>query len=1381
MNQPGRKNVRFIVILICWVTWTTGFGQAWDALPQLIPSYRNDFFREDLSYSGSCFDNLVIDDSGRMWLNACGLQRVINDLGVFSFDGYEFQPLEIKKSDGVAIIPNVKGITSAGKFYGQADGKAFLMDPLHPTPELLPFADTAFNASVLRGIHEVNGILYVIATLDKATFSLFTLQNGQLVQQHAIDYSEGFWTASIHNISGNEEELWLAGGSLPFFRLNLASNRVDTFTIDNFTEEVPASSLTRNNIYSHSPRIVVGPNNQVYLLLPHYYSSQLYRFDRKLQQFAVLNTSLPDGWIPLSIFKDQVGNICFLFEDSNQKYKAIIEDSSGQRFDASKLLSDYAGIANIVAENFKRHLYIVGVDGLHSVSVQESGAIEQGMEGKWISSMIHVSDRKLLVNTVLEGWFTYDLQSKSAQAFSGTDCETEPPVFEKGMKQQIIPDEQGNLWFVSHKHLVKYNPQENTCSTIELEDNGQLFALVHQDLAIVQYTRTQICLVDIKRGETVPLEGWIPNDLGSFLRDILVDAKGNVWIPTNQGLWKLDFEQRQATHIKDQAGFKDFRFTAIYEDPKGRLWLGTYFGGLHIYDPQTELVQVINQENGLSNNSVMSIIADAQGDVWVGTEYGITVLSSTGEVLNTLFQEDGLNMDRFERFDPYLGPTGKLFFGTRAGINIIDPRQLKANLKNGLGRKIYLTEAVYFDQKAGKEIVHRDHLDQVSTINIPAENPGILLRFALSSYLEPQKNRYAYQLEGKDEAWTYLGAQPELRLSSLPPGKYNIFIKGADFRNNWTTEPLVIPIHARQFFYKQAWFYLLVSIPFLAFAGLWIQNKRREAQRLEIKVAVQTQKIREDKELIEQQATDLRELDQLKSNFFTNISHELRTPITLIKAPLEHILERYGAQLGKGLRASLQLVLNNANKLSRQVEELLELSRLDAKKIELRESATPIHSFCEQLFYAYSAAAALKNISYQFTSEIDPMQTFLIDRNRLEKIINNLLSNALKFTPAGGTIRMSLGQKEESLLLEVEDSGRGIPEEDLPHLFERYFQTRRSDMITAEGTGIGLALSRELVELMGGEITVESEWGKGSTFRVRLPAKKGRTSFLKENVAPVPDTIAAADQQVVFAKAETEEVSQRSKIMVVEDNPEMQQLIQTILSPQYECLLCNHGAEAWGLLKKNAAEVADIDLILSDVMMPEMDGYTLLEKIKGHPRWQGLPVVMLTARSAEDDKLQALRMGVDDYLMKPFSPQELKARLRNLIHNYQSRKPYQQDKPQEVNITFEKQTSADQLWLKEVENAAKTALQKGLKLTTTILAEDVFLSNRQFARRLKALTGLSPKAYIQEVKLQKARSLLENGVYKTVEEVAAATGYSSGSYLTKSFQERFGKKPAAYL
>ncbi len=527
----------------------------------------------------------------------------------------------------------------------------------------------------------------------------------------------------------------------------------------------------------------------------------------------------------------------------------------------------------------------------------------------------------------------------------------------------------------------------------------------------------------------------------------------------------------------------------------------------------------------------------------------------------------------------------------------------------------------------------------------------------------------------------------------------------------------------------------------------------------------------------------LQDLDAFKSRFFANISHELRTPITLINTPIEQYLKEQGSKIGDKGRKTLRRVLKNGRSLLQLVEELLDLSRLESDKLQLEESVTPLLPFTRQLHGAFESKAAIQQIQYDFSSNLAEDEHYWIDRNRLVKIINNLLSNALKFTPVGGSVLMSVEQEEGQLVIRVKDTGRGIPPEDLPHVFERYFQTNRNDLPSEGGLGVGLALSKELSKLMQGELSVQSEWEKGATFRLQIPLRKA------ENVEEYPDLELSAAEPAIEATNASLPIlpgtftsdGKKPRILIVEDNADMQQLIYDLLADSYECQIARHGAEAWDWMTNDQIKPDDTDLIISDIMMPHMDGYELLQRIKQHSAWQKKPVVMLTARADNEDKLEALRLGVDDYLLKPFSADELSARIANLLSNYQERKSFQEKEKFTVEVAFEPTLSADQVWLETLETIAKDALEKKLDITAAYLASQMAVSERQLLRRIKSLTGLSSKQYIQTVKLQKARHLLENKTYNTISEVAYACGFNTPTYFGKIFEKHFGKKPRAYL
>jgi signal transduction histidine kinase/AraC-like DNA-binding protein len=554
---------------------------------------------------------------------------------------------------------------------------------------------------------------------------------------------------------------------------------------------------------------------------------------------------------------------------------------------------------------------------------------------------------------------------------------------------------------------------------------------------------------------------------------------------------------------------------------------------------------------------------------------------------------------------------------------------------------------------------------------------------------------------------------------------------------------------------------------------------------LSLIIYFRSRQVRQQKKLVEQEQKnasvlaaankELKSLDRMKSRFFANISHELRTPLTLITAPLENSLRHNQEKMDESVEKAVRTAHKNANKLGGFVEELLELSRLEAGKITLEKSPTLIQVYINQLFAAFESGAEIKNITYLLENKLPPESAMLIDKKRFSKIINNLLSNALKFTPAEGRIvlRAELSAKNQ-LCVSVSDTGRGISKEDLPYIFDRYFQSNNKERIAEGGTGIGLALAKELAGLMNGILSVNSEIGKGSVFQLKMPVEIIATSSDSEKTTD--ETMEVLPLPVFAVHKKSEAAS--SKILIVEDNQDMQQMLVELLKDNYDYVVANNGAEAWQWLQDNDPKVENISLIISDVMMPEMDGYTLLGKIKEHDSWRQLPVIMLTARAAEEDKLQALRLGVDDYLTKPFSTEEFFTRIENLIERFEERQSFAhlQLQPEKVSTP-----SADERWLKELEEACNAAIEKQLDITNNYLANHFAMSIRQLQRRIKALTGMTSKQYVQEVRLQKARSLLENRTYNTIAEVAYASGFNTPTYFSRVYEKHFGKRPASYF
>ena len=568
---------------------------------------------------------------------------------------------------------------------------------------------------------------------------------------------------------------------------------------------------------------------------------------------------------------------------------------------------------------------------------------------------------------------------------------------------------------------------------------------------------------------------------------------------------------------------------------------------------------------------------------------------------------------------------------------------------------------------------------------------------------------------------------------------------------------------------RQAIGIALVCAIILVIAITWYYiQKRRDNEKLKkLNVEILSQKAK------------LEELDQLKSRFFANISHELRTPLTLILGPIQSIFNL--GSLGERQQYFLKLIQDNAHKLLKRTNDILDLTKLEAKKLELQEVPTNIHEFSLITFSAYESAAEQKGIQMKFDYRTSKDLDLLLDRDKFDKILSNYISNALKYTGTNGQIGLTISEVEQTLIFALSDTGGGIAPDELPHIFDRYYQARNSK--NKGGTGIGLAFCRELAGLMGGKVWAESKLNEGSTFYVQIPIKTTNPSLNKISVShpdSAPDEILEA---VVSSNTAHTHLDTSSTILLVEDNPTLRKYIKEVLVG-YQVNEAENGKQALEVLGSNNASQLP-SLIVSDIMMPEMDGYELLNELKTHAKWKNLPLIMLTALAEEQDKLKALRIGVDDYLTKPFSPDELKARIANLINNHQERQAIQtsllEKGTSKVDIHFEAVIPADQEWLTQLEVAAKEALAKQIDLNTDLLADHMSLSSRQLLRRTKALTGLSIKQYIQEVKLQKARHLLENKSHQTIAEIAYLCGFKSPGYFSKVFERHYGKSPSAYI
>jgi len=541
------------------------------------------------------------------------------------------------------------------------------------------------------------------------------------------------------------------------------------------------------------------------------------------------------------------------------------------------------------------------------------------------------------------------------------------------------------------------------------------------------------------------------------------------------------------------------------------------------------------------------------------------------------------------------------------------------------------------------------------------------------------------------------------------------------------------------------------------------------------------QELAAQKAIIETQAGELRELDAAKSRLFANISHELRTPLTLMLAPVSSLHKRLPEEAAE--RPFLNMIRQNGEQLLRRVNEILDLSKLDAGKLELEEDAVAIDAFVRRQVSMFESYAHQQQVDLDYESSLEAEQALLTDEDKLGKIITNLLSNALKFTPAGGSVLVEAEREDNQLKITVADTGRGIPAEELEHIFERFYQSKQKDVPLEGGTGIGLAFCKELAAVLGGSLEAESQVGKGSTFILRVPYQAASTAS-PEDEKPYSTRPGAAEGSVLTKPSSSSDETPQGRLLIVEDNQALREYLEAILSPAYRVHCVKNGREALSWLEQNGAGA--LDLIISDVMMPEMDGFTLLEKLKEDNRYQLLPVIMLTALARRESRLRALRIGVDDYLLKPFEEEELLARIQSLLRNYQLRSEEPDpaegaEREAEQEALGARPESEEELeWLAKMERITLERLGD-TNFKVGDLADDLSVSTRQLFRRVKQLTGLTPNQYLQEARLEAARRMLEQKRFSSVKSVAYEVGFKDTRYFSRQYKARFGRLPSGYL
>jgi signal transduction histidine kinase/DNA-binding response OmpR family regulator len=857
---------------------------------------------------------------------------------------------------------------------------------------------------------------------------------------------------------------------------------------------------------------------------------------------------------------------------------------------------------------------------------------------------------------------------------------------------------------------------------------------------------------------------------------------GNILLCTTTGLYEMQLGKGIIARYwfggkgKYHLPATDFRH--LYFDKKTQsYWLATNETGLIQWNPKTNTSK-IHTFNYKAANIIHAVYADKFGFLWLSTENGIIQFEKKTGDFKTFSTKEGTSSHEFNRISHFQDQeSGKIYFGSIVGLTVFEPKYFYQSFKDLNKIKIIPIEiSQYKDDAEEIQNVTADFY-QKKQVDFYPNDRFLTITFGLNKYSYSKDAVYYYKLANIDKHWT-ISKDNEITISGIPYGKQILEVKALLANGKFTKKNLKITIVVHKPFYLQWWFF--VGIFLLIFGVTWFYI-RYQTQRFELQTIILENEVKKRTLKIEEQTVKLIELDKTKTRFFANVSHELRTPITLIKAPIQSVIN--SQVLSKNNEYLLKKAKENTNNLLNLVNEILDLTKLDNQKLKLKEEKVLFYNFIRQILSYFQSIAEMQNITLILEYHAEKELQILLDRGKFQKVLNNLLSNALKFTPSNGKIVLSVQDLGIEILLKLRDNGRGISEVDIPHVFERYFQSSQNSKAEG-GLGIGLALSMELIKLFKGKIELESSTKKenqGTTFFVKFPKKEVLNMLTSENIETIEGDFSKQKNRKISPKINLTNKEATKTILIVEDNKDLRDYLSFILSTSYTVLTAQNGKKALEIIAKGQIP----NLIISDLMMPIMDGHEFLGVVKNNDKLTGIPFIMLTARAILQDKLKALRIGVDDYITKPFEEEELLVRVENLLVNNEERIKfiqYEQENTQNVkekgtNLTI---SAEDRKWLEDFENQIIKHLGSSL-FTVDYLVELMDLGRTSLYKKVKTLTGLSPNQYIKVIRLKLAKDYLENKKYKTIKEVGKHVGFAKVDYFSTIFKKEYGKSPSSYF
>ncbi len=1351
------KNNYILTCLILLIS-LSGFGQS------------GKLFTVDTELSSSLINQVHQDRNGNIW--------IATEDGLNRYDGAKFTIYKNDDKDSTSLLNNfIRTIFEDSKgrlFFGFFNGLQHYdaaTDTFREIPLLLKSGEK-YAAHVLTLLERKNGEILAgtsgqgLMVLKFKGTHIEARQINQLIPSDLISYL----------YEDKEQNLWISTQDMGLFRLS-KNGKLKDFS---GSGSIPCNSISgiiedkRGRLFAGSFKkgfFMLDRATDTFKSIPWPEKENLSVFSLALGKDSTIYIGTEgNGMLVFNPSSNKISESNFnvtSFDFSRSKVHSIIEDNSGNIwagiFQKGVLVLpnspnnfNYIGHKSIksnligsdaITAIYKDHkgtlwagtdgdgIYKIGPDEKHSVHFENTG--KPGSVPSTIMSIYEDSNHDLWIGSYLNGLAKLNPETGECSYISDLKDKYNNPV---QRVYSITEDEQKNLWIGSMgAGLFKIN-----LNTLEITN--------FEAVAGSEY-----------RGEANSLHnGWIDC--------LLLSKKGKLYIGSYDGLGCLDLKTNSFTSTFGKNRLlRGHIIYSLFEDEQETIWIGTSKGLMYI-DKSSQEIRTYSMEDGLPGNVISSIEGDNSNNLWISTNYGISKFDLQKRNFFNFYSDDGLQGNEFSKNAAFMDDKGRIYFGGLNGITYFKPAEITTQ---GKEVDIHITDFYIHDQavkkgmKSGGQDIITTAVREAGTFNLSHKDNSFSIEFSAMEFINPERITYMYTMDNQN--WiTLRPGTNNVTFNNLAPGNYNFKVRAKDYNTISNTKEIAVVISPVWYFStwaKSVWFIILAGITFLI--GHLIRNRYRTRKKI-------------------QEHIHAKQINEAKLQFFINIAHEIRTPMTLVISPLKKLMN---ANKDSENQKAYQTMYRNSERILLLINQLMDIRKIDKGQMALKFREVEMVEFIKDLYSIFDEQTQAREVELRFNHEMEQLKAW-VDPKNFDKILLNVLANALKFTPEHGKIEIHLStgkdpdatdELKEYFEIVISDNGIGIEEKELENIFDCFYQTRISQDNFSEGTGIGLHLTRSIVQLHRGTIKAENNKdGQGCRFTIRLPL--GNSHLLPEEtgnpfvVNKQPEPLIPA---IPLISVDGDEIKIKSKsrhrVLVVDDDDEIRKYICEELAPDYHMLDCSNGKEALSLALANPP-----DLIISDIMMPEMDGITLCQKIKHNVNINHIPVILLTAKSGEEDNLEGIGIGADGYIVKPFNIEILSKTVKNIIRTREMlRNNFSGNQQQTDKIKKVSMKSADEKLMQKIMDIINNNIGNS-SFNVEMLAAEIGISRVHLHRKTKELTNQSTRDLIRNIRLQQAANLLASKNLN-ISEVAFAVGFTNLATFSTAFKDFFGESPTNYM